>query len=173
MCVCVCFWTPVCWVWTHFGVVEFKTWTVTPLKPRICHLLLRIYTCPAPPSLIAAWCPSGGDSPLLPQQPLHRRPLCLHTGSSAYLGVTCLRTSIPMFPDSPLSFAVRAPSLRPSLPTSMPAGLLSPLHPCRCLNIFYREIQLILLCLLPPPCHPDYPPSLTTRLSVTNVKNRP
>ena len=154
MYVCVCFWPPFCGVCPNHEVVEFQIWTVTPPEPRIYCLLLRIYTFPALSSLLAAWCPSGGGTPLLPQHPLHRRLLCLRTGSSAYLGVTCLRPSISMFPALPLSFAVRAPPLRPSLAPAMPTVFLSPIHPCCCLNIFYCDLQLIIICLLPPQQNP-------------------
>ena len=59
-----------------------------------------LFTCPAPPSLPVYWYVSGGVSPLLSIHPLQQRPSCLLTGSSAHLGVTCLRPRIPMHPNN-------------------------------------------------------------------------
>ena len=73
-------------------------------------------------------------------------------------GVTCLRPSILMFPASPLSFAVRAPPLQPSLAPAIPDRFLSPPHPCLYQNSFYCDLQLIHRCLLPPPWHQESPP---------------
>ena len=132
VCVCVCYLAPFCGVCPNYEVVEFKPFTVNPPEPRLCRLLLHIYNCPARPSLPTDWCHSGVGIPLLLRHPLHRHPLCLCTGSSAHLGITCFCPSIPMFPASPLSFAVHDPPLWTSLAPATPTGLLSSLHPCRC-----------------------------------------
>ena len=52
--VCVCYRPPVRVVYPNYGVVDFQPWTVTPLEPRLCRLLSRIYTCSVPPSLTTA-----------------------------------------------------------------------------------------------------------------------
>ena len=82
----------------------------------------------------------GGGRPLLPQHPLHWRSMCLSTGSSAHLGVTCLCPSISMFPASPLSFSVHVLTLQPSLAPAMPSWFLSSPHPCRCQICFYHDL---------------------------------
>ena len=51
MCVYMCYRPPVHEVCPNYEVVEFQPWKVTPPEPRIYCLLLRIYTCPALPSL--------------------------------------------------------------------------------------------------------------------------
>ena len=85
---CVCYWPPVRGVCPYYEVVEFQYQTATPPEPRICCLLLHIYSLPTPPSLTAVQCPSGGNSTLLPRHPLHRRPSCISTESSAHLSIT-------------------------------------------------------------------------------------
>ena len=59
----VFFWTPVRGVCTNNELVDFQPRTVTPPEPMLFCLLLRIYTRPAPPSLPADWCLSGGAHP--------------------------------------------------------------------------------------------------------------
>ena len=169
----VCYRPPVCGVCPNYEVVEFQNFTVTPPEYRLCPLVLRIYYCPTSPSLPAIQCTSRVGIPLLPRHPLHQRLPCFCTGSSVHLGVTCLRPSIPMFPDSPLSFAVRDPPLQPPLAPVTPVVFLLPPYPCPCKNSFYRDLRLLLCCCLPPPWHPEYPPSLITRISRTNVNYRP
>ena len=127
---CVLCRLPVYEVCPNYEVVEFQLWTVTPPEPRLCRLLLHIYTFPASPSIPTAWCPSGGVIPLLPQHSLYRRPSCLFTGSSAHLGVNCLRPSISIFYASPLSFAVSSSPFQPSLAPTTHDVLLLPSHPC-------------------------------------------
>ena len=107
----------------------------------------------------------GRHPPPAPKTP---PPICLCTRSSAHLGVTCLRPIIPMHPASPLSFSVHASPLQPSLAPVTPAGFLSPPYPCRFLNRFYYDPQLILCRLLPASWHPESPPSLVPCISCTN-----
>ena len=123
---CVCYYPPVRGVCPNYEVVEFQPRTVTPLKPRLCCLLLRIYYWPAPPYPPVVWCPSGGGSPLLPQHPLHRRPSCLGTGSSTLLGVTYFCPSIPILLSSPSSVDVSTLPLSPSLPLRTSLDLATP-----------------------------------------------
>ena len=170
---CVCYRPPVRGVCTNDEVVEFQTWTVTLLEPRICCLLLRIYSCPAPPSLPTVRRPSRGFIPLLPQHPLHQIPSCIRTRSSAHLGVTYICPSTPMLPASPPTFDVCDPPLWPSLAPSTPAGFLSPPYPFLCQNHFYCSLQLLLRCRLHPPRHLDSTPSLINCLSHINAKTRP
>ena len=65
--ICVCYCPPFRGVCPNYEVAEFQPRKVTPPEPRLCRLLLRIYTSPAPPSFPAAGCPSGGGIPLLPR----------------------------------------------------------------------------------------------------------
>ena len=125
----------------NYEVVEFQLQTVNPLEPRFCCLLLRIYSFTALPSLPAVRCPSGGGTPLLPRHPFYLRLSCLHTGSSAYLGVTCIRPRIHMLPASPPPFSVRAPPLQTSLaPVTSAIFLLLPHRCCCCQDRFYCEL---------------------------------
>ena len=66
-----------------------------------------------------------------------------------------------------------SPPFRPSFAPATPARFLSWPHPCRCQNCLNRDLQMLIRCRLPPPRHPESVPSLITRFSFTNVKNRP
>ena len=114
-----------------------------------------------------------GVIPLLNRHPFHQHMSCKQTGSYAHLGVTYLHPSMSMFPVTLLSFPFHAPPLRPSLALVTPDRYLSSPHPCRCQNFVYRGLQLLMRCCLPPPRYPESIPSLITRVSCTNVKNRP
>ena len=169
--VCMCCWPPARGVCTNYEVVEFQPRTVTPLEPRLCRKLLRNFylTCPALSShLLMSF--RGGQPPPAPTLPIST---CLRTGSSTHLGINYLCPSIPMQPALPLFFSVRASPLQPSLSPSTPVGFLSPPHPCRFQNLFYHHPQLIFRCPLPTPRQPESTPSPVTRISFTNVKNRP
>ena len=50
MCVCVCGRPPACGMCPNYEVAEFQPRTVTSPEPRLCRLLLHIYTCTAPPT---------------------------------------------------------------------------------------------------------------------------
>ena len=123
--VCMCYRPPVRGVCPNYEVVEFQPWKVTHPQPRICCLLLHIYTFPAPPSIPIVLCPYGGGGiPLLNRRFLHWCHSCLRTGSSTHMGITCLLPIILMFPAYPISFAVHAPPLWPSLAPATPARFL-------------------------------------------------
>ena len=144
-----------------------------PPESQLYRLLLRIYICTDPPSLHAAWCTSWGWQPPpylnTPSTNVVRVSAQDHPPTKAsHVSVPSCRCIRPL-PYPSLSLL---PSLRPFLATATPAGFLLPLHPCRFQNRFYRDFQLILRYLLPPPWHPEFLPSLTTRISYTNIKNR-
>ena len=93
MCMCVCYWPPFLGVYPNYEVLGFQSQKVTPSEPMICRLLLRIYSWPALTSLHVVWFPPGGVGVLLlPRYPLHRRPLCLCTGSSAHTSIWSVDT---------------------------------------------------------------------------------
>ena len=138
----MCYWPPVCGLFLNYKVVEFQPRTVTPPKNQALSLIvtnLFLTHLPSPPSVRFT---SDGGSPLLPQHPLHRRPTCFHTGSSAHPGVTCLRPIIPIIPFSPLPFAVSKLPPSPSLALTTPSRFPSPLLACHHQNLFYRDLQL-------------------------------
>ena len=53
VCAWVCYRTLVHEVCPNYEVVEYQPCTVTPPESRLCRLLLRIYFCPTPPSIIS------------------------------------------------------------------------------------------------------------------------
>ena len=174
MCVCVCEFVCMC-VCVSVGAcvaghqsmdcVQIIRWWSSNLGKRPLRNLRYVTNCyifilvPLYPSFLLTDALLGGVTPLLPRQPLHRYPLCLRTGSSAQRGVTCLHPSTLIFPASPLSFAVCATPLFLFLGSATPEGFLSPPHSCCYQNHFYRDLQLILHCLLPPPHHLESRPT--------------
>ena len=65
----VCYWPPVRGVCPNYEVVEFKPRTVTPPKPRLRCLLLRICSLPVPTSPPAVQCYSGVAPTFSPDTP--------------------------------------------------------------------------------------------------------
>ena len=65
---CVCYWQLVCGVFPNYEVVDFQPRTVTPPEPRLRHLLLCIYSLPAPPCppLLSSDVLPGGADPSCP-----------------------------------------------------------------------------------------------------------
>ena len=158
LCVCVCFRPPVRGVYLNYEVLDFQPQTVTPTEPRsvsYCYIFILVPPCPP---LQTTDVLLGDEAPSWTDTPSTVFLSCLCTVSSSHLVITCHCPSILMFPDSPLSFAVRAPSLWLSLAPATPSGFLSPPHPCQYRNRFYRDLQLIICCLLLPPQHLESPP---------------
>ena len=153
--ICVCYCPPFRGVCPNYEVAEFQPRKVTPPEPRLCRLLLRIYTSPAPPSFPAAGCPSGGGIPLLPRTSPPPKssvsPYSIICPNERHLSLS-KNTDVPRL--TPIHFYTCPPPLRPSLFPDTPTGFLLPMHSCRFQYCFYLYLQLILCCLLPTSPNP-------------------
>ena len=106
-----------------WGMLELR-FDVVPTSDSVPHLNLislnycYIFSLDPPRPLLPSSnvrCPSGRGTPLLPQHPLHRRPYCLHRGSSTHLGITCINPRILILVSSPIHFGSCPPSFNPRL----------------------------------------------------------
>ena len=117
LCVSVCFRPPARGLCPNYEVVEFQPRTGIPPEPRLYCEFLR--TClldlPLPLFLPPDLLPGGQPPPALTNPP----PTFIRTGSSAHMGFTCLRPSIPMLPDTTLLLADRAHPSDPTLILSL------------------------------------------------------
>ena len=124
MCVCFCDCPRLRKVCLYHEVLMFRPWTVTPLKPRLCHLLLYILLLNlTPPS---SFCPVSlwGGIPLLTCLPIRQHFSCCCTGSSAHPGITHLCPKILITPHLPLACRFQIPN---------PPLFPRPRHACRIL----------------------------------------
>ena len=171
--VCVCCWPPVRGVFLNYEVLEFQLRIVTPPEPRICQLLLRIYTCPTRPPLPTPDVLLGGAPPPCPNTPSTNLSRVYAQDHTPTWASTVSISEYQCYLPHPYPSLSMPPPLQPSLAPSIPVIFQSPPNPCRWRNCFNRELQLILRCLLNPPQHTESPPSLVTRISFTKAKNRP
>ena len=142
-------------------MVEFQASVSDCSNPRICRLLLCIL--PSPSSFTNL---------------RHSH----HTGSSAHLGVPCLRTSISDC-HTRLFAHMGAACIRPSIPInhpdflSLPVAVLihahlptAPPSPFSLLQVFQGDPKLFSCRLLEPPHLPPLPPSFITCIPCTYLK---
>ena len=131
-CFLLLFWPPVCEVCPNYELVMFQPRIVNPMDlGSVANCYVVNFLIPVPPfsdsHLMSAW----GGYPLMPLFSIQSLRLCLHTGSFAHLGVTCLRPRImrPVAPCIRIRYLPASPAL--STHSRFPTP-----RPCRRQNLF-------------------------------------